>query len=121
MINMAKKDIFPAVSKFTGELAQNIINKKAVSALIKTDAEEKLLTELSELLSKFAVLTDELDEKLSLANKYKSNPLTLAEYYRDYVLTAMEKLRVIGDKMETDMSTEHWPYPSYGDMLYSIQ
>ena len=121
MINMAKKDIFPAVSKFTGELAQNIINKKAVSALIKTDAEEKLLAEMSELLSKFAVLTDELDEKLSLANKYKSNPLTLAEYYRDYVLTAMEKLRVIGDKMETDMSTEHWPYPSYGDMLYSIQ
>jgi glutamine synthetase len=118
---MAKKDIFPAVSKFTGELAQTIVNKKAVSSAINTAAEEKLLTEMSELLNKFAILTDALDEKLSLAKNYKDNPLTLAEYYRDYVLSAMEKLRVIGDKMETDMSTEHWPYPSYGDMLYSVQ
>ena len=121
MINMAKKDIFPAVSKFTGELAQTIINKKAVSSAINTTAEEKLLTEMSDLLNKFAVITDELDEKLTLAKNYKDNPLTLAEYYRDYVLSTMEKLRVVGDKMETDMSTEHWPYPSYGDMLYSVQ
>ena len=121
MINMAKKDIFPSVSKFTGELAKTIVTKKAVSTLIKTDAEEKLLTEMSELLSKFALLTEELEEKLTLAKNYKDNPLTLAEYYRDYVLTAMEKLRAVGDKMETDMSTEYWPYPSYGDMLYSVQ
>lgn len=121
MINMAKKDIFPAVSKFTGELAQTIVSKKAVSSVIITDAEEKLLTEMSELLNRFAILTDELEEKLSLAKNYKDNPLTLAEYYRDYVLSAMEKLRAVGDKMETDMSTEYWPYPSYGDMLYSVQ
>ena len=121
MINMAKKDIFPSVSKFTGELAQTIVNKRAVSEFIKTDAEEKLLKELSVLLSKFAVLTDELEEKTALAKNYKDNPLTLAEYYRDYVLSAMNKLRVVGDKIETDMSTEHWPYPSYGDMLYSVQ
>ena len=121
MINMAKKDIFPAVSKFTGELAQTIVSKKAVSSAIPTDAEEKLLTRMSELLNKFAVLTSELEEKLALAKNYKDNPLTLAEYYRDYVLTVMGKLRVVGDNMETDMSTEHWPYPSYGDMLYSVQ
>ena len=121
MINMAKKDIFPAVSKFTGELAQTIVNKKSVSEFIKTDAEEKLLKELSELLSKFAVLTEELEEKTALAKNYKDNPLTLAEYYRDYVLSAMNKLRKVGDTMENDMSTEHWPYPSYGDMLYSVQ
>ncbi len=121
MINMAKKDIFPAVSKFTGELAQTIVNKKAVSKFIKTDAEEKLLKDMSELLCKFATLTDELEEKLAIAKNYKSNPLTLAEYYRDYVLSAMNELRTVGDKMETDMSTEYWPYPSYGDMLYSVQ
>ena len=121
MINMAKKDIFPAVSKFTGELAQTIVNKKSVSEFIKTDAEEKLLKELSELLSKFAVLTEELEEKTALAKNYKDNPLTLAEYYRDYVLSAMNRLRKVGDTMENHMSSEHWPYPSYGDMLYSVQ
>ncbi|MBQ7133841.1 MAG: glutamine synthetase III [Ruminococcus sp.] len=121
MINMAKKDIFPAVSKFTGELAQTILSKKAVGAAIRTDAEEKLLSKMSELLSQFAVLTDKLEENLLGAKNYRNDPLTLSEYYRDYVLSAMNKLREVGDKMETDMSSEHWPYPSYGDMLYSVQ
>ena len=121
MINMAKKDIFPAVSKFTGELAQTILSKKAVSSLIKTDAEEKLLKEMSDLLSQFATLTDKLEENLLGAKNYRNDPLTLSEYYRDYVLSAMNELRAVGDEMETDMSSEHWPYPSYGDMLYSVQ
>ncbi len=121
MINMAKKDIFPAVSKFTGELAQTIVTKKAVSSAIKTDAEEKLLSNMSELLSRFATLTDALEKNLSDAENHNSDPLTLAKYYRDFVLTSMNELREVGDLMETDMSTQHWPYPSYGDMLYSVQ
>ncbi|MBE6824730.1 MAG: glutamine synthetase type III [Ruminococcaceae bacterium] len=121
MINMAKKDIFPAVSKFTGELANTIVTKKAVSQAIKTDAEEALLKNMSELLSRFASLTDILEKNLSDADNHKSDPLTLAKYYRDFVLTSMNELREIGDMMETDMSTQHWPYPSYGDMLYSVQ
>ncbi len=121
MINMAKKDIFPAVSKFTGELAQTIVNKKAVSSAISTDAEEALLKYLSDLLTQFATLTDKLEQNLADAKDHKDDVLKLAKYYRDYVLTAMNELRVIGDAMETDMSTEHWPYPSYGDMLYSVQ
>ncbi len=121
MINMAKKDIFPAVSKFTGELAQTIVTKKAVSCEIKTDAEEALLKNMSELLSRFATLTDTLEKNLSDADNHRSDPLTLAKYYRDFVLTSMNELREVGDLMETDMSTQHWPYPSYGDMLYSVQ
>ena len=121
MINMAKKDIFPAVSKFTGELAQTIVNKKAVSSAISTDAEEALLKYLSDLLTQFATLTDKLEQNLADAKDHKDDVLKLAKYYRDYVLTAMNELRAVGDAMETDMSTEHWPYPSYGDMLYSVQ
>ncbi len=121
MINMAKKDIFPAVSKFTGELAQTIINKKAVSSAIIVDEEEKLLTNMSQLLSDFAKLTDKLDQNLNSAKNYSSDPLKLSEYYRDNVLSVMNELRAVGDSMETDMATEYWPYPSYGDMLYSVQ
>ncbi len=121
MINMAKKDIFPAVSKFTGELANTIVNKKAVSKAINTEAEEKLLTNMSSLLNEFALLTDKLDANLSDSKNHRQDSLTLAKYYRDYVLSVMNELRAVGDNMETDMSTEHWPYPSYGDMLYSVQ
>ncbi len=121
MINMAKKDIFPAVSKFTGELAQTILNKKSVSSAILVDEEEKLLTNMSQLLSDFAKLTDKLEENLSNAKSFSDDSLKLAKYYRDNVLSVMNELRAVGDSMETDMSTEYWPYPSYGDMLYSVQ
>lgn len=121
MINMAKKDIFPAVSKFTGELAQTILSKRSVGADITVDAETKLLKNMSTLLSEFATLTDKLEHNLVGAQNHKNDPQKLAEYYRDNVLSVMNKLRSVGDNMETDMSTEHWPYPSYGDMLYSVQ
>ncbi|MBR2714741.1 MAG: glutamine synthetase III [Ruminococcus sp.] len=121
MINMAKKDIFPAVSRFTGDLAKTIINKKAVSTSIPTDEEEKLLMNMSALLSQFSKLTDKLDENLDKALSFKTDPLTLSIYYRDNVLSVMNELRDISDTMETDMATEYWPYPSYGDMLYSVQ
>lgn len=121
MINMAKKDIFPAVSKFTGELAQTILSKKSVAADISVSAEQELLTNLSALLTQFAQLTDKLDNNLAGAASHKGDPLELAQYYRDNVLSVMNELRKVGDTMETDMATEYWPYPSYGDMLYSVQ
>lgn len=121
MINMAKKDIFPSVSKFTGELAQTILNKRSVNADIPVDCETKLLKNMSTLLCEFATLTDKLEHNLAGAENHKNDPQKLAEYYRDNVLSVMNELRSVGDAMETDMSTEHWPYPSYGDMLYSVQ
>ncbi len=121
MINMAKKDIFPAVSKFTGMLADTITKKQAVSSAIKVDAELKLLTNMSELLSDFASVTQKLEENLDNAKNHRHDPLELAKYYRDSVLSVMNELREIGDSMEEDMASDYWPYPSYGDMLYSVQ
>lgn len=121
MITMAKKDIFPAVSEFTGVLADTISKKQSVSSAIKVDAELRLLTNMSDLLSDFAITTDKLEKNLLNADKFKSDPLTLAKYYRDNVLSVMNELREIGDAMEIDMASDYWPYPSYGDMLYSVQ
>jgi len=121
MINMAKKDIFPAVSKFTGMLADTITKKQVVSSAIKVDAELKLLTNMSELLSDFASVTQKLEENLDNAKNHRHDPLELAKYYRDSVLSVMNELREIGDSMEEDMASDYWPYPSYGDMLYSVQ
>lgn len=121
MITMAKKDIFPAVSKFTGLLADTITKKQAVSTAIKVDAELRLLTHMSDLLSDFAIVTEKLEKNLLDADNSNTDPLTLAKYYRDNVLSVMNELREIGDTMEIDMASDCWPYPSYGDMLYSVQ
>jgi len=102
-------------------LADTITKKQVVSSAIKVDAELKLLTNMSELLSDFASVTQKLEENLDNAKNHRHDPLELAKYYRDSVLSVMNELREIGDSMEEDMASDYWPYPSYGDMLYSVQ
>ncbi len=121
MIDMAKKDIIPAVSKYTTELANAIITKKSVSDAIPVNVEDALLRKLSALLSEFSEKTVALEETLGCASKYEGNALYYAEYFSTYVVKAMEELRTIGDEMEVNTSTEHWPYPTYADILFSVQ
>ena len=121
MLDMAKKDIFPAVSAFTGELADTIIRKRSVSDDIRTDAEVKLLQKLSDLLAEFSEAIDELDSKVGGSIAYRKNIQSHAEYNCNETLRSMEKLRAISDKMEMCTASEYWPYPSYGELLFSVQ
>ena len=121
MLDMAKKDIFPAVSAFTGELADTIGRKRAVSEDIRTEAEVKLLTKLSDLLSRFSDTIDELDSKVGGAAGYRKSIQRHAEYNATEVLSTMERLRDISDEMEMCTAAEYWPYPSYGELLFSVQ
>lgn len=121
MLDMAKKDILPAVSAFTAELANTIQAKAAISTNISTKAETDLLERLSKLLEKFSQIIDELEENLIKAANYKDDIQKHAEFYCDYVLASMQDLRKISDEMEMSVSSKYWPYPSYGQMLFSIQ
>ncbi len=121
MLDMAKKDIFPAVSAFTGELAETIARKRAVSENIRVDSEVKLLQKLSDLLSSFSDTIDELDSKVGGAAGYRKSIQRHAEYNATEVLSTMERLREISDKMEMCTAAEYWPYPSYGELLFSVQ
>ncbi len=121
MLDMAKKDIFPAVSAFTGELADTIGRKRAVSDDIRVDAEVKLLHKLSDLLSRFSETIDELDSIVGGSIAYRKNIQSHAEYNCNEMLTTMEKLRAISDEMEMCTASEYWPYPSYGALLFSVQ
>ena len=121
MLDMAKKDIFPAVSAFTGELAETIARKRAVSEDIRVDSEVKLLQKLSDLLSSFSDTIDELDSKVGGAAGYRKSIQRHAEYNATEVLSTMERLREISDKMEMCTAAEYWPYPSYGELLFSVQ
>ena len=121
MLDMAKKDIFPAVSAFTGELADTIGRKRAVSDDIRVDAEVKLLHKLSDLLARFSETIDELDSIVGGSIAYRKNIQSHAEYNCNEMLTTMEKLRAISDEMEMCTASEYWPYPSYGALLFSVQ
>ena len=120
MLDMAKKDIFPAVSKFTATLAAAVTGKKAVSEKIRTDAEEKLLEKLSCLMCAFSEKIDELEDELPGAKEYKDDILGCARFYCDTVFDTMEELRAISDEMEMCTDAKFWPYPSYGELLFSV-
>ena len=121
MLDMAKKDILPGVSAFTGELAETIQRKRAVSKDIRVEAEIKLLNKLSDLLSRFSETIDELDSKVGGASGYRKSIQRHAEYNAAEVLPVMERLREISDEMEMCTAAEYWPYPSYGELLFSVQ
>ena len=120
MLDMAKKNITPAVISFVRELAETVSLKKSVSASISTAAEESLLESLSEQLEAFVNKTSELQSAVAEADKYSGDVLACATYFREKVFAKMEELRAVGDSMETETSANYWPYPSYGEMLFGV-
>ena len=119
MIDIARKNITPAVSAFVRELIDAALAKKALSASISSAVEENLAAELSEKLEKFVALTDELQDAVIEAASVEEN-LEKAFAYRNSVFAKMEELRKVGDSMEEKTSAEYWPLPSYTDLLFGV-
>ena len=120
MLNMAWKDIFPAVSAYSGALADSAIAKRSLSDDIDCSFEAELTAEMCNLLSKAVSSAKELQAAIDSADEIELS-LDRAVYYRDKVLSAMEKLRGYADEMETRCSKSYWPFPSYGDILFSVK
>ncbi len=120
MIDMAKKDMIPAVTSYVRELTDTALAKKALSDAIPTSVEEDLITSLSNKLVCFSKKTAELENAVIGASEYEGNVLAYAKYYRESVFSVMTELRAIGDAMETETAADYWPYPSYGEMLYGV-
>ena len=120
MIEMAKKNITPAVTSFVRELTETALAKKSLSEAIPTVVEEDLITSLSNKLVCFTKKTAELEEAVIKANDYSDDNLAYATYYRETVFALMQELRAVGDSMETQTSSGYWPYPSYGEMLFNV-
>ena len=118
-LDMAKKDIFPAVSAYIKELAETAVLLRSVDPELTATAETELLKKLSTLLACFAKKIDVLD-KAVVGAKDVDGVAESAVYYKDNVLSAMQELRAVADEMESNMSAKHWPYPSYGTMLFSV-
>ena len=115
MLDIVKLQIVPAVLKYQNELA-NLIDKK--KADFDSSLERYFLKNISE--ESASLLTKMLDLQ-ELCNESKPTAiLESAKLYSDKILPAMLDLRASADRLETLMSKEYWPLPSYGDLLYSV-
>ena len=120
MIDMAEKNITPAVISFVSKLSDAAIAKKQLSNSYSVYAETTLIGELSEKLEAFVKKTAELKAAVDGAAEYKNDVLALSSYYRNTVFALMDELRKIGDAMETKTSAAYWPYPSYAEILFGV-
>ena len=119
MIDMAKKDILPAVSKYSHELSDTVIAKAACGD-IESSYEKELLAKVSKLNTAAYKKTEKLEQAV-LKAKEISETQELSMYYKDAVFAAMSELRITVDELETMVPADIWPYPSYGDMLFSVK
>ena len=119
MIDMAKKDILPAVSKYSHELSDTVIAKAACGD-IDAGYEKELLAKVSKLNTSAYKKTEKLEQAV-LKAKEISETQELSMYYKDAVFAAMSELRITVDELETVVPADIWPYPSYGDMLFSVK
>ncbi len=120
MIDMAKKQILPAVEKYTSELAGTILAKRSVSAAIACGYETGNLEKLSVLMDEIAERTADLEGAV-LALKDIADTTEKAYAIRDSVLDKMRALRASVDEAEVNTSEEYWPLPSYGELLFGVK
>lgn len=120
MLDMARKDILPAMSNYCKELAETISSKKAVCADIDCSYEQETLTNLSSLVSAMYKQVNKLDEDL-IKIKSSEDVTEIGDYYKNTILSDMTAIRISSDMMETIASAEKWPYPSYGELLFGVR
>lgn len=118
MQNMVWQDIIPAAGTYSKELADTAVAKKSLG--IECGLETELLAKISRLMADAAqgvkTLKTALDSLDAIGDNY-----TRAVACRDKVLTAMNELRLTVDEMESCTAGKYWPYPSYGDILFSVR
>ncbi len=120
MADMIRKDIIPAVSAYTEDVSNAAISKKAFVNTIDTSLEESLVVKLSALNSNLYFAAEAIDKAILGASEFDGNVVGQAKYYREKVFEAMADARVIIDELEINTSREYWPYPTYGDLLFSV-
>ena len=117
MLDIAKKDILPAASKFSRELTDTIANKKAIGIDLTYELEtaKKVSEALTEAYQAMVTLEKDVEKLHAIDDVEKS-----AFYVRDLIIQDMAALRKPCDELEVVTSNEDWPFPTYGKLLFGI-
>ena len=119
MLEMARKQLLPAVNSYMSELANTAASKLAVSENISVRSETKTLTKLSADADAMSDAVDTLQDAVD-ASKSLPTEAEKAVAFHDNVLPAMDALRAAADDAETICGEDYWPLPSYSKMLYYV-
>ena len=119
MLEMARKQLLPAVNAYMSEVATTAASKLAVSENLSVRSETKALTRLSADADAMSDAVDELQAAVDAA-KALSDESAKAVAFHDDVLPKMDALRAAADDAETICGEDYWPLPSYSKMLYYV-
>ena len=120
MVDMAKREILPAVEKYTKSLADTLAAKKTAVAGLTCKYETAAVTKLSELSDSIADATDDLEAEIEKFQAIE-DVTEAANDIRDVILGKMDSLRAVCDEAETITAKEFWPFPTYSDLLFSVK
>lgn len=117
MVQMVSRDILPAVTSYLGELSDTVLH------LDKCHITNNSLLDTANLLSQLLDMAhqrnDKLQQLIDAASKLGED-LNAGLFYRDNVVPAMQELREVCDKLESITAARCWPFPTYGDLLFSV-
>ena len=119
MSEMARKDILPAAMNYMKSVGDIIHSLQTAIPGIDCSAEKELLTKMAAFTTQFYRISEKLTKDIAAIREHTAL-LDAAYYLRDIVLTDMEELRKIANSMEEIMPAEFYPYPTYGDLLFSV-
>ena len=120
MIDMARKQILPAIETYLCDLASTANEKLKLIPTLPCDYEKRMVATLSGISDLICEQTDALEMKLS--DLLSSENVEQEAYaIRDEVIPAMGDLRSAADNAETWCAAKHWPFPTYGELLFGVK
>lgn len=120
MIEMAKRQIMPAVIKFATNIATSINTIKATGVAADVTAQTELLTEVSSLTAALKKNIAALEESVAKASSAHGDTYEQAALFRFDVFDKMAAVREVADTLETLVDSDVWPMPTYGDLLFNV-
>ena len=120
MVDMAEKQLIPAVEKYVSKICETAISKKNFMPDISCDYEHGLVKTLSSLTERGQALASELKESVVHVKDF-CDIISEADYIRDGILPKMSALRAVVDEAETRTAAEYWPIPTYGELLFGVR
>ena len=120
MVDIAAKQILPAVEAYAAELSSNAVVKKQAFGDLPCSYEKKTVARLTLLIDRISDKTEELESEL-LSLKAIDDVKDQGYFIRDNLLLKMSELRAACDEAETITAKKYWPFPTYGELLFSVK
>lgn len=120
MLDMARKEILPATYAYIRDVSDTACSTKALCPDLTCESEVKLVSRLSSLASSLYTKIENLNKALIDSKDHDQSAQENASYMRNYVFAAMQELRAVADELESLVDESVWPFPTYGDLLFSV-